>query len=245
MNSAQRRFHTRKGGPNVIIVSGPGPRRYVSDTDCGIRVPIAEVVGHVPSNTAANTCPECWSKTDPAPLNPAAPEEFPNSGEGARRFLSAIDPAVCPQERRDRNRQTANATELLAAIAFDTAMATIDAGLAEYHMTGSQEHDRQDVAYRRRQIRECADRALQNFTDLEYLLYETQHRGGPAGRELPKELKKAGRALLECLQTASARAGEEIDLFTLRISGHRQLPEDYAPGDDIEDIRNPEDGPPA
>ena len=61
---AQRRFHTRQGGPNVIRAQGPGPPRYVSDTDCGDRVPITEVVGHVPSNNAENTCPRCWRKTE-------------------------------------------------------------------------------------------------------------------------------------------------------------------------------------
>ena len=213
-------FPHPQGRANVIAASGPGPRRYVSDTDCGIRAPIAEVVGHVPSITAANTCPECWSKIHPAQQDLAAPEEFPTPGEPARTFLASIDSDVSPAKRHARNRQCTEATALLAALAFETAMATIDAGLAGYHMTRSNAHDARDAAHRRRQIRESADRALQTFTDLEHVLYETEHRVGPAGRELPKEMKKAGRALLECLQTASARAGEEIDLLALRLRGH-------------------------
>ena len=62
----QRRFHTRKGGPNVIRAPGPGRPRYLSDTDCGDRVPIENVVGHVPSNNADNTCPKCWKKLERA-----------------------------------------------------------------------------------------------------------------------------------------------------------------------------------
>ena len=72
----QRRFHTRKGGPNVLVTSGPSPRQYLSDTDCGDRVPITDVVGHVPSNNADNTCTRCWKKIRPRqPALPTAPAD--------------------------------------------------------------------------------------------------------------------------------------------------------------------------
>ena len=71
---AQRRFHTRKGGPKSSTPKDPD--RYVSDTDGGDRVPITEVVGHVPSNNAENTCPRCWRKTEtPRVTRHGIPEE--------------------------------------------------------------------------------------------------------------------------------------------------------------------------
>lgn len=172
----------------------------------------------------------------PMTMPESTPPEPPET-KNARLWLESVDPDLSPEERLQVNSQITDALTLMAAIGYHVGMIELQADCAVY----DQEQGRQETATQRLAwIREAADMALQCFHDMLRLTYETEEEGGPAGKELGPELKKSARLLLSLAQAATARTGQEIDLFSLRIAGHRQIPGNYQPGDAVPDLNSPD-----
>ena len=146
--------------------------------------------------------------------------------ENARLWLRSIDPDTGTDERRRVNQRTDDALILLAAVAHHTAGIRLQSGCAESdRMRGDESSRQQRLGW----IRDDAEMALQCYQDLEHLCHRTPGRGGPAGAEMAKELRKTARTLMSMAQEATQEAGEEIDLFHLRLAGVRTLTEAKGP----------------
>ena len=153
---------------------------------------------------------------------PCPPEEGPNQHhENAHLWLHSIDPSLTPEQRLQVNSAVDDALILLASIGYHVAYMKLQSECAEHDRSQRQEASRRQ---RLGWIRQDADMALQCYYDMTALCYDTPGQGGPAGAELAKELKKAARVLLSLGQQATQDAGEEIDLFTLRVNQVRNLP---------------------
>ena len=156
--------------------------------------------------------------------NPCPAEEQPQGPghENARLWLRSIDPDISAQERQQVNARIDDALILLAAVAHHTAGIRLQSGCAESdRLRGDESSRHQRLAW----IRDDAEMALQCYQDLEHLCHRTPDRGGPAGQDMAKELRKTARTLMSMAQEATQEAGEEIDLFHLRLAGVRTLPE--------------------
>ena len=147
--------------------------------------------------------------------------------ENALLWVRSIDTGLTPAEREEINREIDDALILFAALGYHAAHARQQSKLALSDREQGQDESAQE---RTGWVRTEADAALQNYHDLEKLLYDREDHGGPAGMDLFPEIKKAARELVDVAQEATARTGEEIDLFGMRIHGRRSIPEGYVPG---------------
>ena len=154
---------------------------------------------------------------------PCPDEEQPQGPghENARLWLRSIDPDTGNEERQRVNQRIDDALILLAAVAHHTAGIRLQSGCAESdRMRGDESSRQQRLGW----IRNDAEMALQCYQDLEHLCHRTPGRGGPAGAEMAKELRKTARTLMSMAQEATQESGEEINLFHLRLAGVRSLP---------------------
>ena len=138
-------------------------------------------------------------------------------------WLKSIDTAISPEERKRINLEMDDALATFAALAYHAAYAHLQSQVAELE----RRYGREEAAAKRTQwVREEAEIVLQNRHDLERLLYHTEEKGGPAGRDMFPEINKAARQLVSLAQLATARTGQEMDLLGMRIQGKRTITKD-------------------
>ena len=142
-------------------------------------------------------------------------------------WLKSIDTAISPAEREQVNLEMNDALATFAALVYHAAYAHLQSQVAELERSTG----REESAEKRTQwVRKEAQIVLQNHHDLETLLYRTQEKGGPAGKEMFQEINKAARQLVNVAQLATTRTGQEMDLLGMRAYGRRTIPEDHVPG---------------
>ena len=151
-------------------------------------------------------------------------EMFPDTPDIAnpKRWLEAIGTEGPPQERGEILSRITDALILLSGVGYHAAYTNLQAGLVEYERQQGREKEAQE---RTGWIKDDANNALQFYAALETLMYETEDRGGPAGRELFPEIKKAARQLVYMAEDSLKRAGNPINLMGLRIAGQNYIPE--------------------
>ena len=131
------------------------------------------------------------------------PDETPQDRNG-RLWLEALSHDLNTGQRRHINEGIDDALVLLALVSFHISYVELQSNCVEYDLT----QERLEMAEERwGWIQRNAEIAIQAAIDLNRLMYQTEEKGGVAGKAMYPEIHMAVRMQLAITDTAAARIG--------------------------------------